>query len=103
MLHKILKNPQAVIGLVLIGLICAVALLAPVLAPNDPNAVDPLLKYQPASAQFPLGTDHLGRCELSRLFVRGQGIPWSCPSHIDFVGRDRHGAWYDDSLHRWPL
>ena len=48
-------------------MICAVAILAPVLAPNDPNAVDPLLKYQPASARFPLGTDHLGRCELSRL------------------------------------
>ena len=67
MLRKVLKNPQAVIGLVLIALICAVAILAPVLAPNDPNAVDPLLKYQPASARFPLGTDHLGRCELSRL------------------------------------
>ena len=48
MVHKILKNPQAVIGLALIVLICAVALLAPILAPNDPNAVDPLLKYQPA-------------------------------------------------------
>ena len=46
MLRKVLKNPQAVIGLVLIALICAVAILAPVLAPNDPNAVDPLLKYQ---------------------------------------------------------
>ena len=67
MVHKILKNPQAVIGLALIVLICAVALLAPILAPNDPNAVNPLLKYQPASAQFPLGTDQLGRCELSRL------------------------------------
>lgn len=67
MVPKILKNPQAVIGLALIVLICAVALLAPILAPNDPNAVDPLLKYQPPSRQFPLGTDQLGRCELSRL------------------------------------
>ena len=67
MVRKLLKNPQAVIGLTLIALICAAAVFAPVLAPNDPNAVDPLLKYQPPSEQFPLGTDHLGRCELSRL------------------------------------
>ena len=67
MARKLLKNPQAVIGLTLIALICAAAVFAPVLAPNDPNAVDPLLKYQPPSEQFPLGTDHLGRCELSRL------------------------------------
>ena len=67
MLRKILKNPQAVIGLALIVLICAVAILAPLLAPNSPDTVNPLLKYQPPSADYPLGTDQLGRCELSRL------------------------------------
>ena len=34
MLRKIWRNPQAVIGLGLIVLICAVAILAPLLAPH---------------------------------------------------------------------
>lgn len=33
----------------------------------DPLAVDLMQKLQPPSAAFPLGTDHLGRCILSRL------------------------------------
>lgn len=67
MLRKIWKTPQAVIGLALIVLICAVAVLAPILAPHSPDTVNPLLKYQAPSADYPLGTDQLGRCELSRL------------------------------------
>lgn len=53
------------------GVVCVfvvlVALAAPWLAPHDPNAVDPLNAYAPASAQHPLGTDDLGRDLLSRL------------------------------------
>lgn len=43
------------------------ALLAPLVAPHDPNEV--ILKYrlQGPSADFPLGTDDFGRCLLSRL------------------------------------
>ena len=67
MLRKIWRNPQAVIGLGLIVLICAVAILAPLLAPRAPDEVNPLMKYQAPSADYPLGTDQLGRCELSRL------------------------------------
>lgn len=64
MMKKILHNPQALIGLALIALVTAVALLTPVLAPHAPDAVNLALKYQPASSEFPLGTDQLGRCEL---------------------------------------
>jgi peptide/nickel transport system permease protein len=67
MLRKILKNPQATIGLTLIVLLCLIAVLAPILAPNDPGLVNPSIRYQAPSAQYPLGTDQLGRCELSRL------------------------------------
>jgi peptide/nickel transport system permease protein len=67
MLRKILKNPQAAIGLVLILLLCLAAVLVPILAPNDPGLVNPSLRYQPPGAEYPLGTDQLGRCELSRL------------------------------------
>ena len=47
MMKKILHNPQALIGLALIALVTAVALLAPVLAPHAPDAVNLALKYQP--------------------------------------------------------
>lgn len=43
------------------------ALFSPWLAPNDPLAIDLSLRLQSSSVQFPLGTDPLGRCVLSRL------------------------------------
>lgn len=67
MIKKTLKNPQAVMGLSIIALFLLVALFAPFLAPNDPDKVDILSKYLPAGGAFPLGTDNLGRCVLSRL------------------------------------
>jgi peptide/nickel transport system permease protein len=48
-------------------LVVLVVLLAPWLAPHDPNAVDPLDALAPISAAHPLGTDDLGRDLLSRL------------------------------------
>lgn len=43
------------------------ALLAPWIAPYDPNKVQLALKLQPPSAEHLLGTDHLGRDILSRI------------------------------------
>lgn len=54
------------LGWVVAGVAVA-GLAAPSLAPNDPQAVDFLLRLQPPSPDFPLGTDHMGRCVLSRL------------------------------------
>lgn len=48
-------------------LLVAVALLAPLLAPHDPNAGDVLQVLQPPSPEHPLGTDASGRDLLSRL------------------------------------
>lgn len=67
MAKKLFSSKQAVLGLLLISVVAATALLAPLLAPNDPYAIDPMLKYQPPGREFPLGTDQLGRCVLSRL------------------------------------
>ena len=58
MLRKIWKNPQAVIGLALIVLICAVAILAPLLAPHAPDEVNPLMKYQAPSADWETADIH---------------------------------------------
>ncbi|MCH2165600.1 MAG: ABC transporter permease subunit [Marinovum sp.] len=61
-----------------IGILCAVfvslALLGPVFAPYDPTAINIPNRLSPPSAQWPLGTDALGRDILSRLL---HGASWS--------------------------
>jgi peptide/nickel transport system permease protein len=57
----------AAVGLALVGMFVVLAVGAPVLAPNDPIAIHPGQSLSGASVQFPLGTDNLGRCLLSRL------------------------------------
>lgn len=51
----------------ILSLIFLVSLLAPWISPHDPIQVNLALKLQPPSWDYPLGTDHLGRCNLSRL------------------------------------
>jgi peptide/nickel transport system permease protein len=60
------------IGLVILALLVAFALLAPLLAPHDPvrqNLDQDLLRY---SSDHPLGTDKLGRDILSRTLYGGR-------------------------------
>jgi ABC-type dipeptide/oligopeptide/nickel transport system permease subunit len=64
---RLMRNPSGRIGFLLVGLFCLVALLAPVVAPYDPVEQFPGAQLRPPSAQFPLGTDDLGRDILSRL------------------------------------
>ena len=67
MVTNILKNKQAVLGLVMIGVVLLLAVLAPILAVNDPLEIKPELKFKGSQAAYPLGTDQLGRCVFSRL------------------------------------
>ncbi|MPY56201.1 ABC transporter permease [Streptomyces spongiae] len=57
--------------LIVAGSVVAVTVLtavfAPLIAPYDPNAVDPTAVYQPSSSAHWLGTDDAGRDILSRL------------------------------------
>ncbi len=61
------RNKQILAGLILIGFFVLMALAAPWLAPHDPNTTNLALKNGPPTAEYPLGCDQLGRCELSRL------------------------------------
>lgn len=58
---------MARICLIGIGLLILIAAFAPVLAPNDPTEVVLTARLKGPSAEFPLGTDNMGRCLLSRL------------------------------------
>lgn len=61
------------LGGLIVGLIVLAALLAPLIAPHDPIEQDLMSAQLPPAfmaggeAAFPLGTDSLGRCVLSRL------------------------------------
>ncbi|MFP5111575.1 nickel ABC transporter permease subunit NikC [Bacillaceae bacterium C204] len=57
---------------IVLGILFIITLLAPWIAPNDPIAVNLAYKLQPPSWEFPFGTDHLGRCNLSRLLYGGR-------------------------------
>lgn len=54
-------------GAAIILLISLTAVFAPYLAPNNPTEIDVLDKFMEPNPEYPLGTDELGRCILSRL------------------------------------
>jgi oligopeptide transport system permease protein len=64
---RLLRNRLAVAGLVIIGLLAAVALLAPLIASHDPSTQDVLNARQDPSLEHLGGTDNLGRDVMSRL------------------------------------
>src|SRR5690242_14367323 len=59
-------RPIAMIGLgVLLAMVVA-AIFAPLLAPHDPAAIDPVIRLAPPDASHWFGTDQYGRDTLSR-------------------------------------
>ncbi|PZD96508.1 nickel ABC transporter permease subunit NikC [Paenibacillus sambharensis] len=67
-IHARLKSRKVMILCsIIIGMLILITLLAPWLAPHDPTLVNLAHKLKPPSWEYPLGTDHLGRCTLSRL------------------------------------
>ncbi|MDI6603608.1 MAG: nickel ABC transporter permease subunit NikC [Thermoanaerobacteraceae bacterium] len=65
--NRLFQDKLAVLGLIIIIFVVTMAVFAPYIAPNDPTKVDLQHRLAPACIQYPLGTDHLGRCLLSRL------------------------------------
>ncbi|CCD84698.1 dipeptide transporter; membrane component of ABC superfamily [Bradyrhizobium sp. ORS 285] len=61
------KNPLFWLGALLLAIIIAVAVLAPLIAPHDPLEQNIVARLEPPSAEFPFGTDNYGRDVLSRL------------------------------------
>lgn len=67
MWKRLFHNKMAVAMLALIFLVAALGIFAPVFAPNDPYENNILYKFSGFSLKYPLGTDQLGRCILSRM------------------------------------
>jgi len=65
--RRLRRQPLALAALAGLAALIVVGLLAPVLAPFDPNAPDVLHRLQGPTARHWLGTDELGRDTLSRL------------------------------------
>lgn len=67
-IRSLLKHQKAIyICSIILAILFIIAIFAPWIAPNDPVAVNLAYKLQSPSWQFPLGTDHLGRCNWSRI------------------------------------
>lgn len=67
MFQRFLHNRTAMFTVSIILITALVGLFAPFIAPNDPYETDILNKFAGFSAKYPLGTDNLGRCILSRM------------------------------------
>ncbi|MGI6071827.1 MAG: ABC transporter permease [Lachnospiraceae bacterium] len=69
---RLLRNPTAVAGMVILLLIVLASILAPVLAPYDPNFMDYANLYAKPCRAHLLGCDQLGRDLLSRILYGGR-------------------------------
>ncbi|OQQ10221.1 nickel/cobalt ABC transporter permease [Vibrio coralliirubri] len=67
MIRRLVSNKTVVVCLFILTAICLMGAFAPYLAPHDPNLADVINSMMPMSMEYPLGTDHLGRCVYSRL------------------------------------
>ena len=80
--RALLHSPKTMAGGAIVLLLVLVALFAPWIAPNDPLSQDLLSPLLPPAwmadgiAQYPLGTDSLGRCILSRLIFGSRVALW---------------------------
>ena len=69
------RNRLLAIGIVLVLVIVLIALIAPLLAPEPPDAVHPLQTLLPPSSAHWFGTDQLGRDLYSRVLYGARISP----------------------------
>jgi peptide/nickel transport system permease protein len=71
--RKLVRHPLTAIGGLLLALVCATAVFAPLIAPHDYNKQSLIRRFTPPFWQaggdlsYPLGTDQVGRDILSRM------------------------------------
>lgn len=65
--RSLTRDPMGLLGLSLVVIFLAMALLAPLIAPYDPLKISVQSKFEAPNLSHWLGTDHLGRDTLSRI------------------------------------
>jgi peptide/nickel transport system permease protein len=66
-IRSLTRDPMGLLGLSLVVIFLAMALLAPLVAPYDPLKISVQSKFEAPNLSHWLGTDHLGRDTLSRI------------------------------------
>ncbi|MEQ9813918.1 MAG: ABC transporter permease [Azospirillaceae bacterium] len=66
------RNRNAMIGSAIVLVVVLVAILAPFIAPHDPERINMLAIWEPPGSDYLLGTDSLGRDVLSRILFGAQ-------------------------------
>lgn len=66
-LYRFVRNPQAVLGLIIVGLMLFMAFGAELITTSDPTRLSPRDRYIEPSPEHVFGTDHLGRDILTRM------------------------------------
>lgn len=80
--RALLRSPKTLAGGAIVLALVLVAIFAPWIAPNNPLSQDLLSPLLPPAwmadgmAKYPLGTDSLGRCVLSRLIYGSRVALW---------------------------
>jgi peptide/nickel transport system permease protein len=72
-LHRLIEKPSAWIAICAVLILLLLAFTGTWIAPQDPLALDTVVKYNPPNAQHWMGTDNLGRDVFSRVLA-GTGL-----------------------------
>ncbi|MFT4231531.1 MAG: dipeptide/oligopeptide/nickel ABC transporter permease/ATP-binding protein [Leucobacter sp.] len=115
---RLIRRPAGLVSLLVLALIVLIAILAPLLAPYDPNLVDLGIARSGPSAEHWLGGDTTGRDVLSRLIWGAQitlwgtlvsilasivlGVPAGLAAGYYGGMADRVGMWISDALQSVP-
>lgn len=108
-LERFWRNRSAVPGLILVLVVVVIASLAHVIAPHDPNQQFAGKRFAKPGAEFPLGTDALGRDMLSRLVYGARPSVGSAALATIFIAligvtlgsiAGYVGGWVDDVIMR---
>jgi peptide/nickel transport system permease protein len=70
------RHPTALAGIVLLALLAAAAMVAPLITYADPSAVAPIKRLRPPGGEFWFGTDPLGRDLYSRVVYGARVSLW---------------------------
>jgi peptide/nickel transport system permease protein len=67
-MRQLLRHKLSLVGLIYIAILIFIAIFANVISPDDPLRINPIRALEGPSLEHPLGLDHNGRDQLSRLF-----------------------------------